>query len=114
MAFQYYLPARLGGTSQPGGPVPRSVLPKAPWNRVKTYVEDYVAPPAAAVAKLPSSCRRLWFISSHQGRVHGSPAARTEYHRYIGFRAALESAYATHQARLFGYASAVRVELLGG
>ncbi len=113
MAFQYYLPGRLGGTGDLHGVVPRPVLPLTPWTDVRTFVEDYTVPSSAVVAQLPSRCPRLWFVSTHQGRVHGSPAARAEYHRYIAFRAALETEYATHQARLFGYASAVRVELLG-
>jgi mannosyltransferase len=112
MAFQYYLPSRLGGTTDLRGLVPRSVLPAAPWSRVRTYVEKYSVPSSGALARLPARCARLWFVSSHQGRVHGSPAARAEYHRYIAFRAALEREYGAHQARLFGYASAVRVELL--
>ncbi len=112
MAFQYYLPGRFGGTTDLRGLVPRSVLPAAPWSEVKTYVEEYTVPTSATVAALPSRCPRLWFVSSHQGRVHGSPAARAEYHHYIAFRAALESAYASHRVRLFGYASAVNVELL--
>jgi mannosyltransferase len=112
MAFQYYLSGRFGGTTDLRGLVPRSVLPAAPWSEVKMYVEDYTVPTQAMTAALPARCPRLWFVSSHQGRVHGSPAARAEYHHYIAFRAALESAYASNQTRLFGYASAVRVELL--
>jgi len=112
MAFQYYLPGRFGGTTGLRGLVPRSVLPVAPWSEVKIYVEDYTVPSSATVAALPARCPRLWFVSTHQGRVHGSPAARAEYHHYIAFRAALESKYPRHQVRLFGYASAVRVELL--
>jgi mannosyltransferase len=110
MAFQYYLASGVGGRHTL---VPRPVLPAAPWNRVVTYIEDYVAPPPTAVSQLPASCPRLWFISTHQGRRGGSPAAQADYHRYIGLRAALEDAYPTHLVRLFGYASAVHVELLG-
>lgn len=113
MAFQYY----LGGLTSGGrsrGSVPRSVQPISPWNRVRTYIEDYAVPPPAAVAHLPATCPRLWFISTHQGRQHGSPAARANYHRYIALRAALEAGYPQHFIRLFGYASAVRVELLSG
>lgn len=110
MAFQYY----VGGLTASRTVVPRSVLPVAPWNRVRTYIEDYAAPPPATVAHLPATCPRLWFISTHQGRRHGSPAARANYHRYIALRAALEAGYPQHFVRLFGYASAVRVELLSG
>lgn len=113
MAFQYYLPGRLAGTGASGGLVPRPVLPKAPWTQIRRYVEDYAVPSPATVARLPSSCTRLWFISTHQGRRYGSPAARVEYWRYVHLRAALQSAYPDHLVRLFGYASAVNVELLG-
>src|SRR5207302_4021709 len=113
MAFQYYLPSRLVSTGQASGLVPRPVLPKTPWSKVRTYVETYAAPSPAAIAHLPSSCARLWFISTHPGRPHGSPAARTDYRRYVRLRAALEAAYPGHHVRYFGYASPVRVELLG-
>ena len=110
MAFQYYVPSRLAST---GGRVPRPVVPNAPWSAVRTYVEDYSAPPPAAIAGLRSSCPRLWFISTHPGRPRGSPAARADYSRYLRLRAELEAAYNSHRVRYFGYASPVRVELLG-
>ncbi|MGN6167885.1 MAG: glycosyltransferase family 39 protein [Solirubrobacteraceae bacterium] len=113
MAFQYYIPGRLASTAEEGGRVPRPVMPNAPWSEIRTYVEDYAAPSPAAIAGLPSSCRRLWFISTHPGRPRGSSAARADYQRYIRLRAALESAYGSHRVRYFGYASPVRVELLG-
>jgi mannosyltransferase len=111
MAFQYYVPGRL---ARAVGRVPRPVVPKAPWSEVRTYVEDYAAPSRAAIAHLPADCRRLWFISTHPGRPHGSPVARADYRRYIRLRAALQTAYGNHRVRYFGYASPVRVELLGG
>jgi hypothetical protein len=107
MAFQYYVPARLVSAA------PRPVLPRAPWSEVRTYVEDYAVPSRAGIARLPSDCRRLWFISTHPGRPHGSPVARADYSRYIHLRGALQSTYGTHRVRYFGYASPVRVELLG-
>jgi hypothetical protein len=110
MAFQYYVPSRLASTS---GRVPRPVVPDAPWSEVRTYVEDYSAPSRTTIAGLPSSCPRLWFISTHPGRPHGSPAARADYSRYLRLRAELQAAYGSHRVRYFGYASPVRVELLG-
>lgn len=106
MAFQYYLPTRLVRAA------PRAVLPTAPWSEVRTYVEDYAAPSRATIAHLPSNCRRVWFISTHPGRPHGSPVARTDYRRYLRLRATLQAAYGSHRVRNFGYASPVRVELL--
>jgi hypothetical protein len=110
MAFQYYVPGRLASTS---GRVPRPVVPNAPWSEVRTYVEAYSAPSGAAIASLPSSCPRLWLISTHPGRPRGSPAARSDYSRYLRLRAELQTAYGRHRVRYFGYASPVRVELLG-
>ena len=109
MAFQYYLSSQ----SRSGVIVPRPVLPRVPWNVVRPFVEVYTAPSTSALAQLPSSCRRSWFISTHQGRRHGSPAARTDYRRYVNLRAALEHAYPNHSERIFGYASAIHVMLLG-
>lgn len=113
MAFQYYIPSRLASTGVSRGLVPRPVLPMAPWSRVRTYVEDYRAPSSSALARLASSCPRLWFISTHPGRVHGSPVARADYHRYIDLRASLQARYSNYLVRPFGWASPVRVELLG-
>jgi mannosyltransferase len=113
MAFQYYVPSRLASTAQSGA-LPRPVLPKTPWSEVRTYVEDYAAPSSAAIAHMPSTCPRVWFISTHPGRPRGSPVARADYRRYIRLRAALQAAYSGHRVRYFGYASPVRVELLGG
>jgi mannosyltransferase len=109
MAFQYY----LANEARNGQIVPRPVLPSAPWNQVKTFVEDYAVPSPSALTEFAGTCTRIWFISTHQGRRHGSPAARTNYHRYVNLRASLESNYVHHSERIFGYASAIHVELLG-
>jgi mannosyltransferase len=107
MAFQYYLTAQARG----GAALPRPVLPRTPWSLVRPFIEDYAVLSQSALTQLPRSCPRLWFISSHQGRRHGSPAARREYRHYVQLRAALESEYAHYAQRIFGYASAVHVEL---
>jgi hypothetical protein len=112
MAFQYYIPGQLASAESTGGRIPRPVVPRAPWNEVRTFVEDYAAPSRAAIAQLPSNCRRLWFVSTHPGRPRGSRVARDDYRRYIRLRAALETAYGSHRVSYFGYASPVRVELL--
>ena len=112
MAFQYYIPGQLASAGSTRGRVPRPVVPRAPWNEVRTYVEDYSAPSGAKIATLPSGCPRLWSISTHPGRPRGSPVARSDYSRYIRLRAALEAAYGSHHVSYFGYASPVRVELL--
>jgi hypothetical protein len=109
MAFQYY----LANEARNGQIVPRPVLPAAPWNQVRTFVEDYAVPSPSALTELSGACTRIWFISTHQGRRHGSPAARTNYHRYVNLRGSLERDYVHHSERIFGYASAIHVELLG-
>ncbi len=109
MAFQYYLSHQSGS----GVIVPRPVLPSTPWNVVRPFVEDYAVPSRGALTQFSSSCTRIWFISTHQGRRHGSPAARTNYHRYVRLRSALEHDYVHHDERILGYASAIHVELLG-
>jgi hypothetical protein len=88
------------------------VLPQTPWSQVRPFIEDYSVPSRSALTQLPTNCPRVWLISSHQGRRHGSSAARREYRHYVQLRAALEREYATHAERIFGYASAVHVELL--
>jgi hypothetical protein len=108
MAFQYYLTTQTHN----GAIVPRPVLPRTPWSHVRPFIEYYAVLSQSAITQLPSSCPRVWFISSHQGRRHGSPAARREYRHYVQLRAALEREYANHTERIFGYASAVHVELL--
>src|SRR5205823_13407926 len=107
MAFRYYLPGGHVATAQARGLVPRPVLPTAPWNQIRTYIEDYAVPSRATLARLPSTCAHLWFILTPQGRRHGSPASRVDYRRYVELRAALEAEYPARQVRLFGYASAV-------
>jgi mannosyltransferase len=108
MGFQYYLSAQARG----GATLPRPVLPRTPWSQVRPFIEDYAVPSRSALTQLPTNCPRVWLISSHQGRRHGSSAARREYRHYVQLRAALEREYATHAERIFGYASAVHVELL--
>jgi mannosyltransferase len=98
MAFDYYV-----GSS----PTPDPVLPATPFGRLKPYVEDY-----NARLVVPASCRRLWFIASHQGQPAGPSTSRAYYARYLALRASLERTYPIHVTKSFGWASVVRVELL--
>jgi hypothetical protein len=107
------VPTGLAQTGVARGLVPRPVLPTAPFNEVRTYVEQYRVPTSSALARISSSCTRLWFISTHPGRIHGSPAARADYRRYVQLGAALKARYPTDRVRQFGWASPVRVELFG-
>lgn len=109
MAFRYYLdrvPRR--------GPVPRPVLPPAPLSEVRTYVEEYATLSARMVSRLPATCRRTWFVSSHQGQANGPAVSKANLARYVMLRAALERAYPAHVTASFGYAAPVTIELLMG
>lgn len=107
MAFDYYLLLRRGGTAG----APRPVLPAAPWSEVRPYVEDYAALSSARLGAVQASCRRLWFVSSHQGQRNGASVSRADYGRYLSLLGTLTSAYPQHATASFGWASPVRVEL---
>jgi hypothetical protein len=103
MPFEYYLrsPERA----------PRPVLPALPWGRVRPFVEDYASLSRAQVATLPTHCRRVWLVSSHEGRVGGPPVSRGNYLRYGALVAGLHAAYRRPQNASFGYHEAVTVTL---
>jgi mannosyltransferase len=107
MAFQYY----IGTDTTAVGRAPRSILPVVPWGEVRPYVEDYVALPRSELSALPSSCPRLWFVSSHEGQRTGPSGSRANDARYLSLRSALAQKYARRRTVSFGYASAVHVEL---
>jgi mannosyltransferase len=75
---------------------------------IRPYVERYEAP------RLPSSCRRVWLVASHQGLRSGTASSRAHFARYVAVRNALTRKYATHRTRAFGYASVIWVELFYG
>jgi mannosyltransferase len=110
MAFGYYVASDgNAGSSR----APRSVLPVLPWSEVKPYVERYVALSPAAVSRLPSTCPRLWLVSSHEGQASGPATSRANLARFVALRTALGRAYGDRGATTsFGYASPVTVELL--
>jgi len=103
MPFKYYLRGRSSA--------PRSVLPQAPWSEVRSYVEDYSSLSRARVAGLPSSCSRVWLISSHEGKVGGPPASSADYKRYVLLQANLRMVYPRVNSRSFGYGGAVTIAL---
>ncbi len=104
MAFEYYLGH--------GGPAPRSVLPAVRWGEVEPYVEDYATLSARALSRVTSECRRLWFVSSHEGQLSGPAGSRANYARYVALRGSLGAAFAVRQPAIrFGYAAPVRVQL---
>jgi hypothetical protein len=74
---------------------------------VKPYVERYETP------QVPSVCRRVWLVASHQGQPNGPAASREHYARYVGLRSELTRRYGPPATRSFGYASVIWVEVFG-
>ncbi len=75
---------------------------------VKPYVERYETP------RVPSGCRRVWLVASHQGLPTGTAISRAHFTRYVALRRVLTRDYARHTTHAFGYASVIWVELFYG
>ncbi|MBV9805510.1 MAG: glycosyltransferase family 39 protein [Solirubrobacterales bacterium] len=75
---------------------------------VRPYIERYETP------RLPSGCRRVWLVASHQGLPSGTSTSRAHYARYAAIRSALGREYRHAVTRSFGYASVIWVELFYG
>jgi hypothetical protein len=99
-AFRYYLHG--------GARAPQPVLPAAPLNSSRAYIEDYAS---LSSAQLPGSCARLWLVSSHEGQANRTAGSRANYSRYIALQNTLLTEYRHKQVRSFGYAAPVTVEL---
>lgn len=108
MAFDYY----LGHTRADMARAPRPVLPRAPFDEVRAYVEDYASLDARDLARTVRSCRRLWLVTSHSGEPNGTAASRANFERFRTLVAAAQHDYASWHVTSFGWASPVRVELL--
>ncbi len=106
MPFRYYLPA--------GGATPPSILPAVPWSLNRSYVEDYATLSPAEVRRLPSHCRRVWLISSHQGHHDGTTIGSTHFDRFVALKAALGREYLQNQSTSYGAASIITVDLYSG
>jgi hypothetical protein len=63
---------------------------------LRPYVERYDTP------HLPSGCRRVWLVASHQGLPSGTATSRAHFARYAAVRTALTREYATQRTRAFG------------
>ena len=105
MPFEYYLPAGARARA------PRPVLPTLAWGRVRPYVEDYTSLSAAELTRLSADCRRMWLVSSHEGRVGGPSVSRGNYLRYLQLLAGLHAGYARSRVASFGYHGAVALTL---
>lgn len=108
MAFRYYWGRSAGQADR----LPRPILPVLGWKVVRTYVEDYATLTPGQLTRRSGQCRRLWFVSSHEGQADGPARSRFNRARYLSLRALLGRAYAHRRSRRFGYASAIHVVLL--
>lgn len=105
MAFQYY----VGNSATTA---PRSILPVAQWGLVKPYVERYGTLSRAQIIRRAAGCRRMWFVSSHEGQADGPAASLVNRARWLTLRARLESVFGRAPVRQFGYAAVIRVQLM--
>ena len=110
-AFGYYV-----GRSGPGAAAraPRAVLPALGWSTVRPFVEVYATLSASEIAGLTHACRRMWFITSHQGQARGPARSRRNRAEGDALRVRLQRAFGHAPTRKLGYASAINVQLLPG
>jgi mannosyltransferase len=109
MAFAYYVDS---GTL--ARRAPRSILPVLGWGAVRPFVERYVTLTPAAIARRAAGCRRMWFVSSHEGQPDGPAASRAHRRRWLALDAELEAAFGPAPLQNLGYASVIHVQLLPG
>ena len=108
--FQYYVGTGTAAVRR----APRSILPVEPWGVVKPYVEDYVSMSPSELARRSAGCRRLWFVSSHEGELNGPQRSRANRALFAQLGAELERAFGHAKVKQYGYASAIHVQLLPG
>jgi hypothetical protein len=109
MAFQYYL-----GGGQAAARSPRSILPIARWGIVAPYVERYQTLSPAQIARRATGCRRLWFVSSHEGQLDGPAQSLANRARFVALRRRLERHFGHGVITQLGYAAAIHIQLLAG
>jgi mannosyltransferase len=110
MAFQYFF-SRM---STPGFGAPREILPIAPWTSTQIFVERYYTLSEDQIARRAQGCRRLWFISSHEGQRNGPAKSRDHRARFLSLRGRLEDAFGHARIDQLGYAAAIHIQLLPG
>jgi hypothetical protein len=108
MAFQYY----VGTSERADRRAPRSILPIVPWGSVKPYVERYDTLSPAQIRTRGGGCRRLWFVSSHEGQTDGPAQSLANRARFLELRARLERAFSHASVIQLGYAAAIHIQLL--
>jgi 4-amino-4-deoxy-L-arabinose transferase-like glycosyltransferase len=106
-AFAYYVRSLAR-------PAPRSVLPAIQWGPTKPFVERYASLSVAQVSSATAGCRRLWFVSSHEGQKDGPPRSLANRAGYLRLDARLERAFGPGRIEQYGYASPIHVQLLSG
>jgi mannosyltransferase len=106
-AFAYYV--RSSGRS-----APRSIMPAIPWVATTPFVERYATLSPAGVSSSTAGCRRLWFVSSHEGQLDGPARALANRAGYLRLDARLERGFGHGKIVQYGYASPIHVQLLSG
>jgi len=110
MAFQYY----IGKSKAADARAPRSILPIARWGSVTPYVERYATLAPAEIKTRGAHCRRLWFVSSHEGQTDGPAQSLANRARFLALRARLERAFGHARVMQLGYAAPIHIQLLPG
>jgi hypothetical protein len=106
-AFQYYV-------GSAGSRAPRSILPVLRWGIVKPFVERYATLTPSRLSAASVGCRRLWFVSSHEGQKDGPARSLANRAGYLRLDARLERAFGKGAITQYGYASPIHVQLLPG
>lgn len=109
-AFEYY----VGSATSADRTAPRSILPALPWGTVRPYVERYATLSPAQLASRAAGCRRVWYVSSHEGQPNGPAQARANRRRYFQLQAELVRRYGFAPVAAYGYASTIHVQLFAG
>ncbi len=110
MAFQYYIGTGRAADRR----APRSILPIAAWGSVKPYVERYATLSPAQIARRGARCRRMWFVSSHEGQTDGPAQSLANRARFLELRVRLERKFGHARVLQLGYAAAIHIQLLPG
>ena len=95
-------------------PVPRSILPAVGWAATTPFVERYATLSTPQLNGAAAGCRRLWFVSSHEGQTDGPARSRANRAEYHALDRALERAFGPGRIEQYGYASPIHVQLLAG
>ncbi|HEY5188413.1 MAG TPA: glycosyltransferase family 39 protein [Solirubrobacteraceae bacterium] len=108
MAFQYYFARSRVGHA------PSEILPIAPWYSTQIFVERYYVLLPSQIAYRGRGCRRLWFVTSHEGQRDGPSVSLDHLNRFKTLAARFELAFGSAPVRQLGYAAAIHIQLLPG